>query len=92
MPNPLQTLIEDSIIEGRRTGARQVLRRVVEVRFGGVPDQLAQCIDTADVAELGDFSNRAAVANVARTCSYTIGSSEREHRRESWLPLFVTNG
>ncbi len=71
MPNPLQTLIEDSItkglVEGRQEGkieggleGRQAsLRRVLRSRFGTIPDSLEQRIAAATMAELDDLIDRA---------------------------------
>jgi len=65
MPNPLQTLIEDSItkglVEGRQEGARKLLRSVLESRFSIIPPSLEQRIATADVDELDELARRAAI-------------------------------
>ncbi len=60
MPNPLQTLIEDSITKGLVEGRQESLRDVLQARFGVIPDTLRQRITAADVDELGELVRRAA--------------------------------
>jgi hypothetical protein len=59
MANPLQELIDERIAEGKR----QILRTVLQARFGALPETIEQRIAAADADQLDALASR--VATVA---------------------------
>ena len=59
MANPLQELIDERMAEGKR----QILRTVLQARFGTLPEAVEQRIVTADAEQLDALVGRAAVVD-----------------------------
>jgi hypothetical protein len=56
MANPLQELIDERMAEGKR----QILRTVLQARFGALPEAVEQRIAAADADQLNALASRAA--------------------------------
>ena len=65
MANPLQTLIAEREAEaearGEARGERQALRKVLQARFGPLPEFVERRIEAADARELEALLDSAAV-------------------------------
>lgn len=61
MANPLQTLIAEREAEGEARGERLALRKVLQARFGPLPDPVERRIAAADARELEVLLDSAAV-------------------------------
>jgi hypothetical protein len=57
MANPLQELIDERMAEGKR----QILRTVLQARFGALPEAVEHRLAAADADQLDALASRAAI-------------------------------
>ena len=61
MANPLQTLLDERMVEGEIRGKREALRTFLHIRFGVLPETLERRISLADAEQLDTLVERAAI-------------------------------